>query len=155
MIPTSAPTADPTTDPSVDPTADPTADPTTDPTKEPTGNPTAGPTAPDCYPQNVCDYGYMDQTNGNSNNWSCGSACEGGQYRTDDGCNCACIPASTCDPTNSPTMIPTKSPTRDFSVFLTPLSTQDDVTVVTSSATITSSTSWYKDDDTNAEWYVT
>ena len=45
----------------------------------------------DCYEQGVCDDGYVDITDGDTNYWACGSDCEGGTYYTDNGCNCACI----------------------------------------------------------------
>jgi len=49
-----------------------------------------------CFPQGPCDDGYMDKTDGNYNKWACGSGCVGGQYWTDDGCGCACVPAGDC-----------------------------------------------------------
>lgn len=52
-----------------------------------------------CFPQGPCDEGYMDQTNGNYNNWACGENCVGGTYYTDGVCGCACIPESDdCSP---------------------------------------------------------
>eukprot|EP01084_Bolivina_argentea_P315644 546891_1 len=49
-----------------------------------------------CYPNNICNSGYMDKTNGNSYYWYCGLNCPGGTYRTDIYCNCACIPNGYC-----------------------------------------------------------
>eukprot|EP00484_Ammonia_sp_Unknown_P026228 CAMPEP_0197047010 /NCGR_PEP_ID=MMETSP1384-20130603/22580_1 /TAXON_ID=29189 /ORGANISM="Ammonia sp." /LENGTH=152 /DNA_ID=CAMNT_0042478867 /DNA_START=16 /DNA_END=470 /DNA_ORIENTATION=+ len=49
-----------------------------------------------CYPQNDCNYGYMDATNGHSFYWGCGSECDGGKYLTDVECKCACIPNYSC-----------------------------------------------------------
>jgi len=80
------------------------------PTAEPTTEPTIGPW---CYPQNKCDDGYMDSTNGDYQYWSCGSGCVGGAYYTDVSCNCACVAQSECNDTtttpqpSSPTPQPT------------------------------------------------
>eukprot|EP01083_Nonionella_stella_P146222 459614_1 len=70
-----------------------------------------------CYPQYRCDPGYMDRTNGDPQTWACGVDCIGGRHLTDSLCSCACIPASTCAPSNpsvAPTMHPvTAKPTID------------------------------------------
>ena len=48
------------------------------------------------YSQSVCNAGYYDWTQGSRAYWGCGSGCPGGAYWTDGGCNCACVPVSTC-----------------------------------------------------------
>ena len=75
-------------------------------------DPTPSPTSTGCYPQGPCDDGFMDQTNGDSNYWACGEDCVGGKHHVDDGCGCACIPDSTCNPTSSPSKEPTYHPTQ-------------------------------------------
>eukprot|EP01084_Bolivina_argentea_P159316 277475_1 len=50
-----------------------------------------------CYPRYICNWDYMDKTNGNANYWECGRNCWRGQFWTDSGCNCACIPNTPCD----------------------------------------------------------
>eukprot|EP01083_Nonionella_stella_P300456 1025840_1 len=66
-----------------------------------------------CYPQNTCNYGYMDKTNGNMRHWECGASCPGLAYYTDGVCGCACIPEESCNPTKATlpptTSIPTQS----------------------------------------------
>ena len=80
------------------------------PTPSPTTPPT--PAYKGCFPQGECNDGYMDKTNGNTNNWACGGACVGGQYLTDNSCACACVPYSeTCNPTPAPVPAPTTDPT--------------------------------------------
>ena len=58
-----------------------------------------------CYPQGPCDSGYMDRTDGESNNWACGSGCVGGAYRTRSDCSCACIPEGPCTTTTPPSYV--------------------------------------------------
>ena len=38
----------------------------------------------------MCPVGYMDNTGGNYNEWTCGADCPGGSY-VDSRCNCACV----------------------------------------------------------------
>eukprot|EP01083_Nonionella_stella_P143581 446558_1 len=131
------PTSDPSTNPTNVPSSKPTKTPTTgtaNPTEAPTKTPTSPSKAPSkpptpqvtlpCYgdPDNVCNPGYYDKTNGNSANWACGSGCVGGKYRTDTGCGCACRPLCECGVYSCPTVSPTLAPTSRAPTFPVPTS---------------------------------
>jgi len=70
------------------------------------------PTSPFCYPQNLCDAGYMDKPWGELDYWyECEEGCPS------DECECACVPEAPCAifefPSENPTALPSPSPTAD------------------------------------------
>ena len=48
-----------------------------------------------CYDNDGCYDGYKSKDQ-YPTTWACGSACPGGKYKTDTGCNCSCIEAHKC-----------------------------------------------------------